>query len=198
MFWYDGNVLSKGYTLLEKELPAEVQSILLDEMTIQKRVSEIAEQINLDYADTQGLLIVGVLKGAFMFMSDLTRQLTVPHAVDFVALSSYSAGTDSRGVVRMIMDTRLPMTGRDVIIVEDILDTGYTLDYLIRTFKARQPWSVSTCVLLHKPERTQVDNTTDYLGFTIPNVWVVGYGLDYNDMCRTLPYIGILKPEVYE
>lgn len=179
-------------------LPKQVESVLIAEEQIQKRVSVLADEINQDFADTSGLLIVGVLKGAFMFLADLTRQIRVPHAVDFVALSSYATGTDSGGVVRMIMDTRLPMTGRDVIIVEDILDTGYTLDYLIRTFKARQPNSVSTAVLLHKPERTEVENPVDYLGFSIPNAWVVGYGLDYNDMCRTLPYIAVLKPEMYQ
>lgn len=192
------NFTFEGERMVLKDLPEEVDAILLEQSQIQARVSDIAVQINEDYAHSDDLLIVGVLKGAFMFMSDLTRQITVPHSVDFVALSSYATGTDSGGVVRMIMDTRLPMTNRDVIIVEDILDTGYTLDYLIRTFKAREPRSVRTCVLLHKPERTKIENDIDYLGFTIPDAWVVGYGLDYNDKCRTLPYIGILKPEVYQ
>jgi len=179
-------------------IPEAVDRVLLDEETIAARVRELAAQISADYADPNGLVLVGVLKGAFVFLADLTRRLTVPNFVDFIALSSYNRGTTTPGAVRLIMDTRVNLTGRPVLIVEDILDTGYTLDYLLRTFRARGPSSLRTCVLLSKPERRQVNVPVDYLGFEIPDVWVVGYGLDYADRFRTLPYIGTLKPEVYE
>jgi hypoxanthine phosphoribosyltransferase len=172
--------------------------VLLDEGTIAVRVRELAAQISADYADAEGLVLIGVLKGAFVFLADLARRLTVPHSVDFIALSSYNRGAASTGAVRLIMDTRTSVTGRHVLVVEDIVDTGYTLNYLLSTFRARQPASLRACVLLSKPERRQVEVPVDYLGFEIPDVWVVGYGLDYADRFRTLPYIGALKREVYE
>ncbi len=175
-----------------------IDRVLLDETTIQRRVEELAAQISADYAEIDDLILVGVLKGAFIFLADLARRLTIPHHVDFIALSSYNRGAVSTGAVRMIMDTRAPVTGRNVLIVEDIVDTGYTLDYLLRIFQARQPASLRACVLLSKPERRRVDVRVDYLGFEIPDVWVVGYGLDYADRFRTLPYIAALKREVYE
>ena len=179
-------------------LPDAIERVLLDEETIAAQVRQLAAQIDADYGDPDDLVLVGVLKGAFIFLADLARHLTVPHHVDFIALSSYNRGTVSTGSVRLIMDTRVNVTGRQVLIVEDILDTGYTLDYLIRTFRARKPASLRTCVLISKPERRQVEVPVDYLGFEIPDVWVVGYGLDYADRFRTLPYIGVLKREVYE
>lgn len=172
-------------------IPEAVDRVLLDEETIAARVRELAAQISADYADPDGLVLVGVLKGAFVFLADLTRHLTVPNFVDFIALSSYNRGTTTPGAVRLIMDTRVNLTGRPVLIVEDILDTGYTLDYLLRTFRARGPSSLRTCVLLSKPERRQVNVPVDYLGFEIPDVWVVGYGLDDRERFRALPYIGI-------
>ncbi len=175
-----------------------IERVLLDEGTIAARARELAAQINTDYADTDALVLIGVLKGSFIFMADLARHLTVPHRVDFIALSSYNRGTVSTGEVRLIMDTRINVAGRHVLIVEDIVDTGYTLDYLQRTFQARQPASLRTSAFLSKPERRQIEVSIDYLGFEIPNVWVVGYGLDYADRFRTLPYIGVLKRKVYE
>ncbi len=180
-------------------LPDSVERILLDEATLQKRVQELAEQISADYAGirNEDFILIGVLKGAFIFMADLTRRLTVPHRVDFIALSTY-ADTAQAGSVRLIMDTRMDVANRHVLLVEDILDTGYTLAYLQRLFAARGAASLRTCVLLSKPERRKVPVQVDYLGFTIPDVWVVGYGLDFADRFRTLPYIAALKPEAYQ
>ena len=179
------------------ELPDAIDRVLLDEQAIEGRVTELAAQINHDYASVDNLVLVGVLKGAFIFLADLTRELTIPHSVDFIALSSYNRGVTEPGAVRLIMDTRTPVTGSHVLIVEDILDTGHTLNYLVRSFRARGLASLRTCVLTSKPERLQVEVSVDYLGFEIPNVWVVGYGLDYSDKYRTLPYIAALKEEVY-
>jgi hypoxanthine phosphoribosyltransferase len=179
-------------------IPDAVERILLDEETIATRVRELAAQISADYADDDDLILIGVLKGSFIFLADLARRLTVSHHVDFIALSSYNRGTTSAGAVRLIMDTRASVTDRHVLIVEDIVDTGHTLDYLLRTFRARKPTSLRTCALLSKPECHEIKVSVDYLGFDIPDVWVVGYGLDYTDRFRTLPYIAALKPEIYE
>jgi len=180
------------------QVPEAIKRVLLDEEIIAARVRELAARISADYAGAEDLVLVGVLKGAFIFLADLARRLTVPHRVDFIALSSYNRDAVSTGAVRLIMDTRASITGRHVLVVEDIVDTGYTLDYLLRTLRARQLASLRACVLLSKPERRRVEVLIDYLGFEIPNVWVVGYGLDYADRFRTLPYIGVLKREVYE
>ena len=181
-------------------IPDSVDYVLLDEATIQRRVQEVADKISADYEGirNEDFLLVGVLKGSFIFMADLSRRLTVPHRVDFIALSSYEDSTEATGSVRMIMDTRTDVTGRHVLIVEDILDTGYTLRYLYRLFGAREPASLRTAVLLTKPDRREVDVPIHYVGFSIPDVWVVGYGLDFSDRFRTLPFIGALKPRVYE
>lgn len=181
-------------------LSEAIEQVLLDEQAIEARVSRLAEQISEDYAGVEygddGLVLVGVLKGAFVFLADVARRLTVPHHVDFIALSSYNQGATS-GEVRLIMDSRINVADRHVLIVEDIVDTGHTLDYLQRTFKARHPESLSTCVFLSKPARREVSVNIDYLGFEIPDVWVVGYGLDFADRYRTLPYIGALKEKIY-
>jgi hypoxanthine phosphoribosyltransferase len=178
-------------------VPQGLDRILLSEEAIRERVDARAAQISADYAGENSLLLVGVLKGSFIFLADLARRLTVPHHVDFIALSSYNRGAVSTGAVRLIMDTRVSAAGRHVLIVEDIVDTGYTLEYLQRNFRARRPASLRTCVLLSKPERRKVEVSIEYLGFDIPDVWVVGYGLDYADRFRTLPYIAALKHEVY-
>jgi len=183
---------------MAREVPDSIEEILLDEETIAARVQALAAQISADYSQPDDLVLIGVLKGAFIFLADLSRHLAVPHCVDFIALSSYNRGSVSNGAVRLIMDTRTSVAGRNVLVIEDIVDTGYTLDYLIRTFRARRPASLRTCVLLSKPERRRVDVVVDYLGFEIPDKWVVGYGLDYADRFRTLPFIGALKREVYE
>jgi len=180
-----------------KDISQVVERVLLDEETIHRRVEELAARIDADYAEVEDLLLVGVLRGAFIFMADLARLLTVPHRVDFIALSSYNQGVVSNGAVRLIMDTRTAVTGRHVLIVEDIVDTGYTLGYLVRNFRARKPASLRTCALLRKPDRSEVEVSVDYLGFDIPDEWVVGYGLDYADKYRTLPYIAALRREVY-
>jgi len=179
------------------KLHPDIERILISVETVQRRVNELAAQINADYADMDELVLVGILKGAFIFLADLTRQLHVPHAVDFMALSTYGMDAEISGAVRIIMDLRQPIAGRHVLIVEDIVDTGLTLDYLHHTLESRRPASLRSCVLLSKPERRKVEVDIAYLGFEIPDVWVVGYGLDYADRHRTLPYIGVLKPEIY-
>jgi len=159
---------------------------------IDERVRQIAADLDQVYADAGEVLILGVLRGAYMFLADLSRRMTVPRRVDFIALSSYD-GASSSGGVRLIMDARVSLAGRHVLIVEDILDTGRTLSYLLRLFRARGPASLRTCVLVRKPN-PEVEVEVDYLGFDIPDEWVVGYGLDYDDRYRALPYIGTLDP----
>lgn len=166
---------------------------LISAEAITTRVSEIATEIDRDYAGADEVLILGVLRGAYMFLADLSRQLTIPRRIDFIALSSYDKANASGGV-RLIMDARISLTRRHVLIVEDILDSGRTLAYLLRLFGARGPASLRTCVLVRKPNpEVQVD--IDYVGFDIPDEWVVGYGLDYDDRYRALPYIGVLSPD---
>ena len=156
-------------------LTNDLERVLIDAETIQRRVTELANQINKDYADiTEPLILVGVLKGSFIYLADLCRKLTVPHVIDFIAVSSYGSGSESSGNVRLLMDTRRSLENHHVLIVEDILDTGYTLDYLVRNFLARGTKSVNTTVLLEKPERHKVVVDLKYVGFTIPDVWVIG------------------------
>ena len=171
--------------------------VLLSEDQIAARVDELATQIDADYADAGQLVLIGVLKGSFIFLSDLARRLTIPHRIEFIAVSSYGdRASDQAESVRLLMDVRHPIEGAPVMLVEDIVDTGHTLVYLQRLLQARDPASLATCTLLHKPDRTEAVTKIDYLGFTIPDVWVVGYGLDYAEQHRTLPYIGELPPEM--
>jgi len=179
------------------ELHPDLARILVPEDTIQAHVKVLAHQISLDYADKGPIYLVGVLRGAFIFLSDLTRHLTIPHIVDFMSVSSYGKSTES-GVVRIVLDLREPIEGKHVIIVEDIVDSGKTLSYLYNMLQSRNPASLRTCSLVQKPKEGQLDVPVDYLGFKIPDVWVVGYGLDYADKHRTLPYIAELKASVYE
>ena len=168
--------------------------VLISEDEIRDRVDELAAKISDDYADEEEIVLIGVLKGAFIFLADLSRRLTIPRHIEFIAVSSYEHGSVRSGAVRLVMDVRRPVEGRHVLIVEDIVDTGHTLHYLIEMLKSRNPASVRTCALLHKEHMTEVDVDIDYLGFTIGDEWVVGYGLDYDEQDRTLPYIGIIKP----
>jgi hypoxanthine phosphoribosyltransferase len=175
------------------DLHPDMNRVLLSTEEIQQRVKELAEQITDEMKDIERLYIIGILKGAFIFMADLTRQLKVPHIVDFMAVSSYGKTVNS-GAVRIVMDLREPIEGQHVLIVEDILDSGRTLRYLYQTLKGRKPASLRTCVLLRKI-KPDVNVPVDYLGFDIGDFWVVGYGLDFADKYRTLPYIAELKSE---
>lgn len=175
----------------------DIKQVLIPADEIQNRVSALAKEIDRDYAGVDRLVLIGILKGAFIFLADLSRKITVPHMVDFMSLSSYGDSAISTGAVRLILDLRKPIKGEHVIIVEDIVDTGHTMDYLYRTLQGRSPASLKTCTLFKK-ERDTLQVPLDYLGFEIPDVWVVGYGLDYADTHRTLPYIAELKKEVYQ
>jgi hypoxanthine phosphoribosyltransferase len=178
------------------ELHPDLARVLVSSEAIQQRVKELADQISLDFKEVDRLYIVGILKGAFIFMADLTRQLNIPHVVDFMALSSYGRTTES-GAVRILMDLREPIEGQHVLVVEDIVDTGHTLTYLHHILLGRNPASLHTCALVRKL-RGQADSPpVDYIGFDIPDVWVVGYGLDYADRYRTLPFVAELDREVY-
>ena len=173
------------------DLHPDLARVVVSSDQIQTRVKELADQITADFVNGERLYIVGILKGAFIFLADLTRHLKVPHTVDFMALSSYGKTTTS-GAVRILMDLREPVEGQNLIIVEDIVDTGHTLNYLHRVLKGRKPASLHSCVLVRK-QRDNLDVPIDYLGFDIPDVWVVGYGLDFADKHRTLSYIAELK-----
>ena len=166
---------------------------LISEAEIRRRVSELAAQISHDYAGKKDVALLAVLKGAFIFLADLARQITVPHRVEFMALSSYGKGAVSSGQVRVEMDVRDNIEGSHVIVVEDIVDTGRTLQHLIDLLRTRGPASVTICALVRKQDRHEVDVAIDYLGFDIPDVFVVGYGLDYAEQYRTLPYIGVVE-----
>jgi hypoxanthine phosphoribosyltransferase len=176
----------------QTELEGAVGEVLIDEPTLQTRIAELGEEISSDYAG-KDLLLVGVLKGAVFFMADLMRSLTVPCEVDFMAISSYGAETDSSGVVRILKDLDIPLQGRDVLIVEDIIDSGLTLSYLMRNLRARDPASLEVCALLTKPGRREIEVPVKYVGFEIPNRFVVGYGLDYAERYRNLRYVGVLN-----
>lgn len=171
--------------------------VLVSEEDIRRRVVELAATIERDYAGADEILLLGVLRGAFIFLADLARELTVPRRIDFIALSSYENGSDFAGGVRLIMDSRINVTGKHVLIVEDILDSGRTLSYLLETFEARHPASLKSCVLVRKPGQ-EVPVSVDYVGFDIPDEWVVGYGLDYGDHYRALAYIGVVEPQTRE
>jgi hypoxanthine phosphoribosyltransferase len=179
------------------ELATGVREILLPADVIQQRVQVLAEAISKDYAGLNPLL-VGVLKGVLFFMADLLRAMTIPAEVDFMAVASYSAQSRDQGLVRLEKDLELPLAGRHVLFVEDVIDTGLTLNYLLHTLRARQPASLEVCVLFDKPQRRLVDIPLKYSGFDLPSRFVVGYGLDYRERYRNLPFVGLLDPEVFQ
>ncbi len=178
-------------------LEDNLAKILIPSDALQARIYELGAQIAHDYADLRPLLVC-VLKGGVIFLSDLSRAMSIPHELDFMAISSYGGKRiESSGVVRILMDLNASIERRHVLIVEDIIDTGHTLHYMIETLRARNPASLKICTLLNKPERREVDIALDYVGFDIPNEFVVGFGLDFDELYRNLPYIGVLKPEMY-
>jgi hypoxanthine phosphoribosyltransferase len=183
--------------------PGDIKSVLLSQDEIQARVAELGQQVADDYRDAvadngQDLLLVTVLKGAVMFVTDLARAIALPTQLEFMAVSSYGSSTSSSGVVRILKDLDRDINDRDVLIVEDIVDSGLTLKWLLRNLATRRPRSLKVCTLLRKPDAIRVDLDITYIGFDIPNEFVVGYGLDYAERYRDLPYIGTLDPKVYE
>ena len=177
------------------ELTRGVSKVLLEEEAVAARVAELGADVSTDYAD-KDLLLVGVLKGAVFFMADLMRRLTIPCEVDFMAISSYGASTDSSGVVRILKDLDINIEGRDVLVVEDIIDSGLTLSYLMRMLESRNPASLEVCALLTKPARREIDVRVRYTGFEIPNEFVIGYGLDFAERYRNLPYVAVLHSDL--
>lgn len=177
-------------------LEQDIAEILINEDELQKKIKELGQMITRDYAGKEPVLI-GVLKGAIMFISDLIRYIDLPITIDFMAISSYGASTHSSGIVKIIKDLDHSIQDKDVLIVEDIIDSGLTLSYLRKNLIGRGPRSVKICTLLDKPERRLTDVKVDYVGFTIPDKFVVGYGLDYAEKYRNLPYIGVLRHEIY-
>lgn len=175
----------------------DIKEVLIDEETLQKAISDLGRQLTIDYAGKE-LTIIGVLKGSVMFMVDLVRQIELPLTLDFMSVSSYGAGVKTSGVVKIIKDLDSSIEGKDVLVVEDILDSGMTLSYLLSMLSERNPASIKIAALLNKPERRVVDLAPDYSCFDIPDAFVVGYGLDYSEKYRNLPYVGILDPKVYE
>ncbi len=174
----------------------DVERVLLSEEQLAARISEMGAEITADYQGKE-ILMIGVLRGAVIFMADLARAIKVPVAIDFMAVSSYGVGTNSSGVVRILKDLDEDVVGKHILVVEDIIDSGLTLNYLVENLKSRKPASIQICTLLNKPDRRKVDVKIAYNGFTVPDFFVVGYGLDYAEKYRNLPFIGVLKPEVY-
>ena len=181
--------------MTQTELEQAVGEILIEADVLQARIGELGAEISADYAG-RDLLLVGVLKGAVFFMSDLMRHLTIPCEIDFMAISSYGDSTDSSGVVRILKDLDINIEGRDVLVVEDIIDSGLTLSYLLRNLESREPRSLEICALLTKPDRREIDVPVRYVGFEIPNRFVIGYGLDFAERYRNLPYVGVLDPKL--
>jgi len=179
-------------------LEEHIDHILIDRDRLQARVAELAAEVSRDYAGVEDLLLVCVLKGAVMFLSDLSRLLTIPHAIDFMAVSSYGASTESSGIVRILMDLETNILDRSVLIIEDIIDSGRTLDYIIRNLSTRGPASLKICTLLDKKEQRVIPIPVDYVGFEVPDEFVIGYGLDFAELYRNLPFVGVLKSEFYE
>lgn len=175
----------------------DIQTVLVTEEQLRAKVAELGAQVSRDYAG-RDLLLVSILKGAVVFMADLMRAVTIPCSIDFMVVSSYGGtNTESTGLVKIVKDLDADLSGRDVLIVEDVLDTGVTLSNLVPMLKMRHPNSVRICAILDKPARRKTDIRADYIGFEVPDAFVVGYGLDYDEKYRNLPFVGVLKPEVY-
>ncbi len=174
----------------------DIETVLFTEQQIAEIVQNMGRQISKDY-EGKNLVLVSVLKGSLMFMADLMRAITVPCTIDFLSVSSYGSGTATSGEVRILKDLDGSLEGKDLLIVEDILDSGMTLSYLLKTLSARNPASIRLCTFVDKPERRRVDIQADYVGASVPDAFIVGYGLDYAEKYRNVPYIGVLKPEIY-
>lgn len=181
---------------MSDNMKEDVLRVLLSEDEIREKVRELGGKITADYKNSN-LMLVTVLKGAVVFLADLMRQIDVPAEIDFMVVSSYGSGVKSSGVVKIVKDLDVPLAGKDILIVEDILDSGLTLSYIKELLESRGPRSIRIATLLDKPSRRKVDLQADYIGFSVPDEFVIGYGLDYDEKYRNLPYIGILKPEVY-
>jgi hypoxanthine phosphoribosyltransferase len=181
-----------------RDLIADIAEVLLTEEQIESKVTELGQRISADYAGRE-LTLVSVLKGSLPFMADLMRRISLPLRIDLMEVSSYGGtATESSGLVRILKDLSAPIEGRDVLLVEDIIDTGLTLNYLIRYLKGKNPRSIKVCSLLDKPARRLVEIPIDYVGFEIPDAFVVGYGLDFSEVYRNLRFVGVLRPEAYE
>ena len=181
---------------MKDNMREDVLRVLLSEEEIRVKVKEMGQKITEDYKNSN-LMLVTVLKGAVVFLADVMRQIDVPAEIDFMVVSSYGSGVKSSGVVKIVKDLDVPLEGKDILIVEDILDSGLTLSYIKELLASRGPRSIKIATLLDKPSRRKVDLQADYVGFSVPDEFVIGYGLDYDEKYRNLPYIGILKPEVY-
>ena len=181
--------------MTQTELEAAVAEVLIEQDALGARVAELGEEISADYEGRE-VLLIGVLKGAVFFMADLMRHVRVPCEIDFMAISSYGAATDSSGVVRILKDLELNIRDRDVLVVEDVIDSGLTLSYLMRNLGAREPASLEVCALLTKPGRREIELPVRYVGFEIPNRFVIGYGLDFAERYRNLPYVGVLNEQL--
>jgi len=179
----------------QTELEAAVGEILVGEQQLRSRVRELGDEISTEY-EGRDLLLIGVLKGAVFFMADLMRHIRVPCEIDFMAISSYGASTDSSGVVRILKDLDINIEGRHVLVVEDIVDSGLTLSYLMRNLESREPATLEVCALMTKPARREIEVPIRYVGFEIPNKFVIGYGLDFAERYRNLPYVAVLHPEL--
>jgi hypoxanthine phosphoribosyltransferase len=178
------------------ELASDIKEVLISQQQIQQRVAEMGRAISRDYTGLNPLL-VGVLKGVLFFMADLLRAITIPVEMDFIAVSSYSPESREQGFVRLVKDLEIPLAGRNVLFVEDVIDTGLTLNYILRNLRSRQPASLEVCVLFDKPGRRLIDIPLKYKGFDLPDQFVVGYGLDHREKFRNLPFVGLLKPNVF-
>lgn len=183
--------------MIGEVMTEDIKKVLINEEELQNIVKRLGKQISEDYKD-KNLLMVSVLKGSVIFMADLMRNVSIPCSIDFMSVSSYGSGTKSSGVVKIIKDLDINIQGKDLLIVEDILDSGKTLNYIQEILLARNPKSIRICTLFDKPERREVDLYAEYVGCKVPNEFIVGYGLDYNEYYRNLPYIGVLEEKVYK